>query len=773
MEQLLVRLRRVRISGWLLAGLLLTTLFLILNRELLSGARVQTWDATAYYTPAFSLVADHARVGRLLLWDPWLAGGTPDFADPQVGAASPIMVIAGAIGGGSSAAFRGYWLFIWLLGPLGLLLLARHLGAPPWGAFLVSLGYAFCGFYTAHAEHTTVLYSFSFVPWFIWRFDVALTSLRLRPAAQAGALWGLSALGGYPAIVILGGGMLFLWGLGRCCSSGNGATPLVQKRPIWGRFRFAFLALATVFCVGVLVMAPTYVAFFREGLGYTERAGAMPRRLAIAGSALDPGALATFASPFLTALKLLPRNSKLWPGSDISMADVYIGVLPFILSLLALAQRPRSIWRWWLLGIIVFFLVCAVGDRLPVRGWLYDYCPPTRYFAYPAMFRGYAIFSAAVLALLATSDLKVAIQNAETRIWWQLAVLSLVASIASVWAYVHVVSRVANLGDEFHLSNLHLAGIWFGAVGVSLLLLFFWRTRKWLAILFAVLAILDAALTLRLSQEFISDGRWARSVLGRVDTGHKTLLTLSSLRRKLEASSLFGGRRQNHNVPLRIATFYNDSTMKNRFHIWLAQHPVLLNMGLGADRIWFSKDVTIAAPSDLAYLAFINRSEQLGAPVLVVLPPSEMVKDSRIGLGRVPDKAQLASISRLAPAQNIPAQVLKYTPNDLKLKISCPADGWLLVTDRWAAGWRAKVNGIPVEVFGGNFIFRAVRVRAGENTVQFYYPQHLYFALVLLSWSTLAAVFAIPRLNGIKAGGSRQLRDGVSKTGKPVPIPGR
>jgi len=70
------------------------------------------------------------------------------------------MVIAGAIGGGSSAAFRGYWLFIWLSGPLGLLLLARHLGAPRWGAFLVALGYAFCGFYTAHAEHTTVLYSF-------------------------------------------------------------------------------------------------------------------------------------------------------------------------------------------------------------------------------------------------------------------------------------------------------------------------------------------------------------------------------------------------------------------------------------------------------------------------------------------------------------------------------------------------------------------------------------------------------------------------------------
>jgi hypothetical protein len=743
MKQQLVGLRRFRISGWLLAGLLLTTLFFILNRELISGARVQIWDAYSFYTPAFSLVADHARSGRLLLWNPWLAGGTPDFADPQVAAASPIAIIAGAIGGGNSTAFRIYWLFIWVLGPLGLLLLARHLGAPPWGAFLVALGYSFCGFYTAHAEHTTVLYSFSFVPWFIWRFDVALTSLRFKPAAQAGALWGLSALGGYPAIVILSGGMLFLWGLGRCCSSRNRDKLLIHEQPIWARFKFTFLALAAVFCVGVLIMAPTYVAFFREGPGYTERAGAMPRWLAIAGNALDPGALATFASPYLTALKFPPRNPDLWPLTNISMADVYVGVLPLILSLLALWQRPRSIWRWWLVGIIAFSLACAVGDRWPVRGWLYDYCPPTRYFAYPAMFRGHAIFSAAVLALLATRDLKVAIQNAETRIWWQLAVLSLAASIAAVWAYVHVVSRVANLGNQFHLSNLHLAGIWFAAVAASVLFLLFRGTRKWLPVLFAVLAILDAYLTLRLSQEFVSGNGWSRSLVTRVDAGHKTTLTVDSLQRELKPPLLLGGAYSNNTLALRTAVFYNKFTMKNRFHTGFADHPVLLNMGLGSDRIWFTKDAAVAVPSNTTFSALVNRSEELGVPVVIVHPRLQMANVSNIRSPVAPDRTVLASISHLAPAQNIPAQVLNYTPDNLQLNVSCPADGWLLVTDRWAAGWRAKVNGTLVEVFGGNLIFRAVRVRAGENTIQFYYPQPLYFALVFLSWSTLVAVLAV------------------------------
>ena len=68
--------------------------------------------------------------------------------------------------------------------------------------------------------------------------------------------------------------------------------------------------------VGLAILAPTYLAFFKEALGYTERAGAMTRRAATAATqnALDPGAFATFASPYLTALKFLPGNPKLWPG---------------------------------------------------------------------------------------------------------------------------------------------------------------------------------------------------------------------------------------------------------------------------------------------------------------------------------------------------------------------------------------------------------------------------------------------------------------------------
>ena len=114
------------------------------------------------------------------------------------------------------------------------------------------------------------------------------------------------------------------------------------------------------------------------------------------------------------------------------------------------------------------FSLRAVGDRLPVRGWLYDYFPPTRYFTHPGIFRGYAMFSAMVLALLATRDLDAAISKPETRIWRHLLLVSLVASIVAVAVYARALSHVVNLGNQIGLSNLHLVGIWSGAVGVSL-----------------------------------------------------------------------------------------------------------------------------------------------------------------------------------------------------------------------------------------------------------------------------------------------------------------
>src|SRR5438876_716978 len=94
-------------------------------------------------------------------------------------------------------------------------MLARKLKAPAWGAAAVAIGFLFSGIYTGNAEHTSWIVAFSFLPLIICQLDHALVSGRLRPAAEAGALWGLSALSGYPGQTVITGFFCVLWAAGR------------------------------------------------------------------------------------------------------------------------------------------------------------------------------------------------------------------------------------------------------------------------------------------------------------------------------------------------------------------------------------------------------------------------------------------------------------------------------------------------------------------------------------------------------------------------------
>src|SRR5579871_2198689 len=458
--------------AWLSAALLLAALFVIGNLRLVIGKTAPIWDAQDLFTPAYTLIADHARAWRVVLWNPWQSAGSPDFAEPELGNASPIAVLVGAALGGTEGGFRGYWLLIWFLGPLGMLLLARHLGAPPWAGFIVATAFAFCGFYTSHGEHTSSLYSFSSLSWIVWRFDAALQARKIRPAAEAGAIWGLSALGGYPQFTILTGIFLVLWAVGRYLSTGENHSCGRDAGAHHSR-RDAYMsvaALAVVLGIGVVVLAPAYFAILHEaGNGFSDRVGPRSREESVQSNAMEPAALQTFASSYLTTVKFWNYDT-LWAQTDISMTNVYVGGLVTCLALFAVINRPRSRWRWWLILVILFFLACTVGNRLPVRGWLYDYCPPTRYFRNPALFVAYAMFCVSLLALSGAGDAAAAVTSATNRAWKKLLVVSAFCTLCAVPVYLHIIRHLHNRGPLTKWAKWDLFWAWGGCVVVSAVL---------------------------------------------------------------------------------------------------------------------------------------------------------------------------------------------------------------------------------------------------------------------------------------------------------------
>jgi hypothetical protein len=764
---------------WLLAGLLLAIVFLISNFQIVNGRGAPIWDAQEFFAPDFTLIADHARAGRIVLWNPWESGGAPDYAEPELGVTSPVAISIGAITGGTELGFRAYWLLIWFLGPLGVLFLARHLRAPPWAGFVVAVGFAFCGFYTGQAEHTSSLQSISFLPWILWRLDVALQTGTLRPAFESGGLWGLSALGGYPMHTILSGGFLFLWMLGRCWCPPEGesisttTSAAGSPRP---RLSFGLVAVAMVLFVGLPILGPSYVAFFSEGgNGYSDRGssiavrglGVRPRDKSIGEGLLQVRALSTFASPYLTTLKFGGENSQLWPRTDISLTNIYLGASISILGLLAIISRPGSLWRWWLLAVGSFLQACALGDRLPVRGWLYDYCPPTRYFRNSAMFRIYAMLCIMLLALLAGRDLQAAIKDSGARIWKQFLGASTFIAVSAAASYYFVLHEVhtKNIENRLPLANIGLACVWLGSIGIASLVLFRPKSRRLLPVLLGILAIVDALLTIHLASPTVYSTTKERRIWSRIDQNHRPNLDLTpnGLKRDARPPGWIGGdcpawgtvcsgpgangvSNNNENVPLKMATFFNYVTLTNRFQMDFERHPVLVDMATGSERIWFSTDAAMLPPTDTFYHAFVKRSEALGAPVLVAHPPPEMASIRERGLETEANRGGIDAISQLPAARRVATRIIRYIPNGLDLEADCPQAGWLLVTDRWSRGWRAKVNGQPAEVFGGDFVFRAVRVRGGENRIQFDYRPAGWPILLVISWGTLALVFVGPHV---------------------------
>ena len=416
--------------------MLVLAAFLAINIPLVLGIYTGLWDAAQFHCPCQMLLGDYAREGRLMLWTPLLNRGYPG-VDPICAAFSPLAVGIGALCGGNEVAFRAYWLLIWGLGGVGVILLARHLSRPPLGRPGGRLGAALFRHLHRHAESTSFLPVFSLFPWVLWRLDVALQRRSLLAAAEAGALFGLSALGGYPGLIVIGLGYAALWMAGRFF---EGLAVREKGAP-------AGLPGSAERTVGEPAGVPTArsptrlpgcrrcssdsecgrdAADLRRLPGREPRLfgpqPAAPRVAATNENALHPLALCTFASPFLVVLKFADPGA-LYPGTDVTMCDIYLFPGVLVLAAPAVWQRPRDRFRWCLAAIAVLCLACALGGTLPLRGWLYDWLAADAVFSSSGHFPLLLSHHRVVLALLASRDLQAGEPAATARAWKKFAIL--------------------------------------------------------------------------------------------------------------------------------------------------------------------------------------------------------------------------------------------------------------------------------------------------------------------------------------------------------------
>jgi hypothetical protein len=99
--------------------------------------------------------------------------------------------------------------------------------------------------------------------------------------------------------------------------------------------------------------------------------------------------------------------------------------------------------------------------------------------------------------------------------------------------------------------------------------------------------------------------------------------------------------------------------------------------------------------------------------------------------------ARLPGLS--APTSPGRCEFTEYGPNHVTLSVSAPASGFLVLTDTYAKGWNAYIDGKKTDLLRANYLFRAVPLPEGIHTVRFEYSPLSFLIGAFLSTTTILA----------------------------------
>lgn len=112
--------------------------------------------------------------------------------------------------------------------------------------------------------------------------------------------------------------------------------------------------------------------------------------------------------------------------------------------------------------------------------------------------------------------------------------------------------------------------------------------------------------------------------------------------------------------------------------------------------------------------------------------------------------AMVSGSSADARLTGVSPAVDRFTANRLDVTVTMPDStaGWLYYADAFHPGWKAEVNGAPVEVHRANLAYKAVRLVPGQNRVTFRFRIpwvrliQVFAAMEAMAWIALVTAFA-------------------------------
>lgn len=707
-------LRGTPAFAWSVSWLVLCLLWLL-------GVWTIPFDAVQQFFPAASFTAQQLLQLDAPWWNPYLHGGYPQLADPQMMTLQPSVVLPMLLAPTSLHWFTVVILLHVLVAGIGALKLAALHGLQRLPQLMFALVLLFGGVAAARLQHTPMIVSYCLLPW-LWLALTRLTRhLRWRDAALAGGVGGLCALQltQVTYLIVLA-----------CAVYAIAALVWVRAQ----RMRLC-VQMACVGLIAAAISAPQWLSTF-AWLAQTNRDG-VSLETALPG-ALHWQSLVTLLSGNVFA----QGRGDSWAFGDITTDYLYMGAVPLAVWLAwggAVARRdpPRTRVA---LAVFVLAVLFALGGATPLFPWLFKWLPGLDLFRRPSDGLFLAVPAAAWLSAQA---LQSALQHERMRPHLPSVLVVTALAVAGAWLIVDSgrLQSVAWLAMS--------AGI--GAIAVRLLRRQHVPLRGLLALMLVDLLMFNVSTSFN-----------ARSAT-------RPILTATRPGPAQSAYRLLAAER-NDGVPERAMVFgigpltngaaVHGLALVNGYNP-LIERRALQMLGMPGDPLDTvqQKPVTPWTPDFSAPLYDLMGVRWVLAPSAfdgshAHDPELQVMRRDRL-LPRVLNPTAVQHhVEDLPPAAAfnqtdftttvwLPADVesacvdtaggtlqvlgLAYRASGMSVDVEAAAPAWLVVNEVIAPGWVATVDGAEIPLLRANGLFRAVCVPAGQHAVAFRFsPLHLW-----------------------------------------------
>ncbi|MBN1639765.1 MAG: YfhO family protein [Anaerolineae bacterium] len=723
-------------------------------------------DLASFLYPVYAFAARSLRQGTIPLWNPHLYLGMPFAADNQSGLFYPINLLT-FLASPELTYETVEWLavcHVFLAGLFGYLYLrdlptqrsaartqpaagARpRMGRVP--AVAGAVAYMLSDLFVVHPGNLNIIATAAWLPLALLCMRRALIRRRLGWAGATGIVLGVAALAGHAQMFLYLAIAVTLYALYHAFLE-RGAGWVAVLGTV-GRLAFAGIVSFGVAALALVPALDLTRYTVRATMAYAEASGFSIPPAGLIGAVL-PGFFGRGTGPFWGP----------WERTEMG----YAGVTTLVLVGVAVATtwRRSALTRFCVL-LASLALLTALGPYAIVHGLTYALIPVFRQLRVPARAIVLANWSTAVLAAVGLDVLLGALSR-RVRLWlrrlrWGLIALwgGLVVVGLPVLGHAVLTSRAVVPTDVLaqHVTSL-------GSLVVLVLLLGAATAGLWARLAGALSrSALGALATIAIAVDLLSLGAYVEVEPNDPLVGYRHEPEIAMLQSDPEVFRVETTAEVHGGWSPDWALLYGMDDLNG---IWnplrLGAYDVLTWVGIQREDPFYN----------LYNVKYLITSPQTPVPdhfVLVwdggehriyqntaVLPRAFVVYDVVLASGDISalqaaraegfdPRTQLA-LKQSSGAQSTPgaqtgdgeATVVRRGPNDLDLRVTTPADGYLFVGEMWMPGWVAYVDGEETEVLQANYTFRAVRVPAGTHDVHLAYKPAAWTVGLSLTLATV------------------------------------